>query len=273
MPETGAAFHTKYFNIPVRTIGSTKYISIHKYKSGDVWKDEWGSKVYWDLLQFLKKQESYKHHDHSYSSGFFNAHDHPSQQIYLEENKLHACFNGKGSPERFAKALQLIDYYLLKAEIKKSNLGWGRMITLQEFADYYLGLDCNGFIGSYFCSVFADSTIYPDTHCNDFGNAAKKGSKRFQFTNIRPRDVLVREGSGGVRHVALIDGISFINDETAWIQLVHSTGSRGGLSNTPEKLTWLRKPAEKDSNAGTVLSVKVNGYYEFNYVVGYPFTS
>jgi hypothetical protein len=272
MPETGATFHAKYFNIPVTTLGGTKFVWVHKYRSGDVWKSEWGSKVYWDLLQFLKKKGSYKDYSHSYSDGFFTAHDHPCIQIYLEEKKLHGCFNGKGSPERFSKALQLIDYYLQRAEIKLSNVGWGRVVSLQEFADYYLGLDCNGFVGSYFASVFPESTIYPDTHCNDFDNQAKKGSKRFKLADIRPRDVLVREGGGGTRHVALIDAVTQIDDKSAFIQLVQSSGSRGGLGCTSEKLIWLRKPAEKKSDAGDVLSVEVNGYYKFNYVIGYPFT-
>jgi hypothetical protein len=272
MPESAAAYQARYYTIPVRTIGTPRVVSIAKYESGDVWADKWAKEVYSDLLHFLGTKYHYSHHNHIYSSGFFNARDYPVQ-IFLEERKLHNCFNGKGSPELFAKALHLIDYYLLKAEIPLKKVGWSRMVTLQEYADYYLGLDCNGFIGTYFSNVFAGSTIGADTHCNDFDNAVHGGVKRKSLAEIKARDVLVREGGSGTRHVALIDSVQPCDSETVWVQLVQSASSKGGLSAISARLKWLKKPAEKPQSTQSVLSVKILDGYEFNYVIGYPFAS
>lgn len=276
MSLTASMFASKYYGIEVKTTdGGIRAVAVEKYRSGDVWKSEWGSKIYWDLTCFLKKKDRYAGHTHShtYSGGVFRAEDHPSKVIHLEEGELHACFNGKGSPNRFARALQLIDYYLRKAKIKLSSVGWSRMVDLHEFADYYLGLDCNGFIGSYFDAVFPGSTIHPDTHCNDYDNKAKGGVKRFDLSEVRPRDVLVREGGSGTRHVALIDYFYKLDHNSAYIQLVHSSGSRGGLTRSYEHLAWLRDPATNKSQAGSVLSARVSGYMSFNYIIGYPFAS
>ena len=67
MPESATAYMTRYLSIPVRTIGTTRVISVYKYKSGDVWKTHFPKLVYADLRRFLKKESPYSHHDHSYT--------------------------------------------------------------------------------------------------------------------------------------------------------------------------------------------------------------
>ena len=203
----------------------------------------------------------------------FNARDHPSLNIYMPDGRLHNCFNGKGTPEAFGKALQLIDYYLMKADLPLKKLGWSRAVTLQEFADYYLGLDCNGFVGSYFAANFSTSTIGPDTHCNDYDNAAHLGVKRIDPGEIRARDVLVREGGSGTRHVALIESATPAGSDMVNILLVQSASSQGGLCAGFKQLKWLKKPAAKKSEAASVISVDVVSGYEFNYAIGFPFAA
>ena len=274
MTESAFGYMLRYLSIPVRTIGTTRVVAVRKYKSGDVWNTNYPKLVYADLRRFLKKEPPYAHHDHGYTGEWFSARDHPSQVIYMPEGRLHNCFNGKGTAEAFGKALQLIDYYLMKADLPLKTLGWSRAVTLQEFADYYLGLDCNGFVGSYFAASFPGSTIGPDTHCNDYDNAAHLGVKRMKLSEIRARDVLVREGAGGTRHVALIDSVTLgSSGDTVSILLVQSASSEGGLCAANKQLKWLKAPAVKKAETQSVISVDVLSGYEFNYAIGFPFAA
>jgi hypothetical protein len=258
MPLSPSAFKTRYYNIPVDGVQQGSYFTVNKYRSGDVVKKSPASHVYFELLSYLKKSKKYTGATHNLSEGI------------LPGSKLHGAFNGKASVETCSLVLQLAGHYLenTKDSMPYESFGWAHNnVSLQDFADWYFGLDCNGFVGNFYSYAFPGSGIGPSTSCNEFDLASRHPLIRQGIDEICPFDVLVREGDAGVRHVALIEDIWPNDGNTATIRLVQSGGGHPGLSDEYETLVWLGAPKKNDRS---VLSVRIKGHMSFNYVIGYP---
>jgi len=261
MPISPTLFQVSYLSVRYMGVKGQQIAAVRSYRSGDVSKRSSALEAYNDMLRFLWRKSPYSEADHGIT------------EAELPGSELRAAFNGKASVDTCRNVLRLIDHYLSEpSKIPHKKLGWAHTnVSVQDYADWYLGLDCNGFVGHYFREAFPVSTIGPSTDCNDFDNKAHKGMRRKTIEEIRPLDVLVREGGSGTRHVALIESIHLTGPKTANIRLVQSAHSRNGLSSAYENVTWLREP-ETGSKTKSVMSLKVNGYMEFSYAIGYPWT-
>jgi hypothetical protein len=262
MPISPTLFQVSYLSVRYLGVKGQQIAAVRSYRSGDVGKRPVALKAYNDMLRFLRKKSPHKNATHNIT------------EAELPGSDLRAAFNGKGSLNTCRNVLRLVDHYLADpSAIPHKDLGWSHTnVSVQDYADWYLGLDCNGFVGHYFQEAFPVSTIGPSTDCNDFDNKAHKGVRRASLEEIRPLDVLVREGGSGTRHVALIESIHVTGPKTANIRLVQSAHSRNGLSSAYENVTWLREPGS-GSQTKSVMSLNVNGYMDFSYAIGYPWAN
>ena len=231
-------------------------VSINRYTSGDVQSaNQYRRAAYNDLIDFLLKRTSltqrYKDGangagDHYYSeaTGFLLADDlKPVSFHYCPLSYIRDAFQGKGTPRRFSLVLKVCDYYLQHANMQLSRLGWGAKVTqLQEYVDYYIGMDCNGFVGAYLEENFPGTGIKNNIDIDSLGSTFGKGgaSTGARFTaiedprQIKSRAILVRRRvSGGSRHIALVDDVSGVaTSKQAQLKLAESRGGDGLSSRT-----------------------------------------
>jgi hypothetical protein len=119
--------------------------------------------------------------------------------------RLRKAFVGKGSPG----AIQ--DVFLAA-----SYCGQVTAATVQDYADKYLGTDCNGFVGNYF-------GIDPNTEI-----AGYDGRRRSDPKDIRSRDVvLFVDAANHHKHIALVDSVRGAASAVQ-LTLVHSRGENAG---------------------------------------------
>lgn len=239
-----------------------------RYLSGSPWKKTYNKAALWDLRCFLRHKERYKHgkngaDHHTWhneygfddynleSTSYFNEY----MYVPMSWKKLQLCFYGKGTPHDFKQALMIVDFYLYFADMRLSSVHWTRRMTLDEYAYYYLGLDCNGFTGAYLKTFHPGLGIGPNDHINNLDSKLKK---RTDIHDVRMGDILSREGAGGTRHVAMIDTAvpNPFADDTIAVSVTQSAGSLDGLKTQWYTLKFRPKKT---------LKWKLAGYYEFHH--------
>jgi hypothetical protein len=236
----------------------TKYVHITKYVSGDVMSPEsFRTKAFKDLKAFIFQTGRYEggahgagKHYYFADSGYLNAADlRPIPFLLCPWDDVRQVFQGKGTPARFTRALQLCDYYLRHAEIDPGKLGWGRVVTdLQEYAGYYIGMDCNGFVGAYLEENFPGSAVSKNIDIDSIGNYYGKNENGDHFkriddvTKIQTSDILVRRRIGeSTRHIALVESVISASGNKAILLIAESRGG-DGLASRTETLTKMSKP-------------------------------
>lgn len=149
-------------------------------------------------------------------------------------NKTLGPFNGKGTPELYERFLTAIDFYLTVG-CKKPMGRWYRpaewsernIPSLEDFAEKYIGVDCNGMVGGFFKTIFPDTGWHVETDWNK--NGFYKGPKRSTTSDLKTLDVLVQYLSKHRKHVAMVGRIYEQNDSSARIEIVQSASSKGGI--------------------------------------------
>jgi hypothetical protein len=119
-------------------------------------------------------------------------------------------FLGKGAPEAFQVVLQLARR-------------WGLAPNLQAYADAYLGLDCNGFVGNYFWHVrdrrpwtdlgLGDLDLGPEAEITEFlpENRCLKEwddldtSQSYVLGLVNGNGQVIPGGKGGVGHIVITE--------------------------------------------------------------------
>ncbi|MDN3719905.1 hypothetical protein QW131_13695 [Roseibium salinum] len=143
---------------------------------------------------------------------------------------LQLGFYGKGTPDRMRRILTVIDFYLKTADINLGRVHWNYVMGLQDYAKWYLGLDCNGFTGAYLESQYPSLGINGGDHINYLDGKLKK---RAGVADVRAGDILSREGSGGTRHVSMVNSVSGMigpGATSAQVSITQSASSLGGLN-------------------------------------------
>jgi hypothetical protein len=268
MPERPYLFARRFTPITVQGVSGTQYVDVKNYLSGSPWDKKFNKAVLWDLRCFLRKKERYKDGAHGadrhewHNEHGLDGHD-IGDSLYFDNwlhvpmgwKQLQLCFYGKGTPDDFRNALTIIDFYLFYADMRLSSVHWNRKVTLAEYAGWYLGMDCNGFTGAYLKTFYPALGIGPNDHINYLDNKLKK---RTEIGEVRPGDILSREGGGGTRHVAMID-MTMLNpaaDGTIPVLVTHSSGSYNGLG------TQLHTLKHRPKNS---LKWELAGYYKFEH--------
>src|SRR5262245_51314515 len=211
----------EYKNMSVKTENGSYKVSLNKYRCRR--KDYGGT----------EDAEEVK-------DGFINA----SKKAIISEaggaRPYVGVFVGKGSVAEIITVLGLVPKYKEqfvklfkkqggpKGDCAKLLDGYGDdkvQDMLQAFADKYLGLDCNGFVGNY-VKRLKKSSLGPDNEPKAYYEH-RKGLRK-TVADVVNLDIVVWEN---FTHIAIID--SFESDlET--VNLCQSTG--GGPQNTPHNL-------------------------------------
>lgn len=266
-------FEKQYKPITVHTLGGTEYVNVQSYLSGEPRNKKFNAAALQDLRWFLTKRDRYKNgkngadqHSWDDKSGllafglvgpdYFK----PWLWVDITWKDLQLGFYGKGTPERMRRILEVIDFYLKTAEISLSRVHWNYVMSLQEYAKYYLGLDCNGFTGAFLETQYPSLGIKGGDHINYLDGKLKK---RTAFADIKPGDILSWEGGGGTRHVAMINSISGgfgPGATTAQVSITQSASSLGGLNT---KTYTLKKIDEGPKDKPLLWHLA--GYYKFHH--------
>ncbi|GAB4524714.1 MAG: hypothetical protein Tsb0019_26740 [Roseibium sp.] len=266
-------FAKQYKPITVHALGGTEYVNVESYLSGEPRNKTFNAAALADLRRFLTKRDRYKDgkngadlHSWDDKSGlvafglvgpdYFK----PWLWVDITWKDLQLGFYGKGTPERMRKILQVVDFYLKTADIRLSRLHWNYVMGLQEYAKYYLGLDCNGFCGAFLETQYPALGIDGGDHINYLDGRLKK---RASLAEIRPGDILSREGGGGTRHVSMVNSITGAfspEATTAEVSITQSSSSLGGLQTRNYTLKKISEgPKDKP------LLWELSGYYKFHH--------
>jgi hypothetical protein len=264
MAASPEVFQQRYLPIAVNCMKGTRYIEVRRYVSGSPWNKKWPSKVLWDLKCFLEKTPKNRYaggangaDKHIFAHGWFYGPGMDPAIFYpITWKTIQLGFYGKGTPWDFKMILKVVDYYLNTANMKLSTLGWNGVMKLEDFAYWYLGLDCNGFTGAYYECEYPSMGIDGNDHIN-FLHEKSCFKEKTSLTDIKAGDLLVRrQGSGSAgRHVALISKVNGMPTATsASVRIAESRGSEipgtnhNGLSVTEHTLKEQPDtPANNDS--------------------------
>lgn len=266
-------FMKKYLSIPVHYDQEWKYIAIRRYLSGEPRKKNFNKQALWDFETFIRKAERYKPENgnftghHEWHAKFFLGEDLTPNIVPISLGQMKLCFYGKGSPLIFKSMLHVVSYYLKHADLPLRYLGWSHPMTIEEYAYWYLGLDCNGFAGEYYAENFPSVGIDGNDHIN-FLKDKPNLKVRNSFAEIKAGDLLVREGSDGgdTRHVAVIEHCYQLTDKTASVVVVQSAHSRDGLWAEGMVLESISDKKEKDGYG--LINWSLQRYHKFHYVLG-----
>jgi hypothetical protein len=268
MPERPYLFAKRFTPITLHGVSGTRYIDVKGYLSGSPWNKTYNKAALWDLRCFLRKKERYKGGAHGADRHMWHdeygldGHDLSGSHYFdnwlwvpMSWQQLQLCFYGKGTPDDFRNALIIIDFYLFYADMRLSSVHWSRRMTLDEYAYYYLGIDCNGFTGAYLKTFHPGLGIGPNDHINYLDSKLKK---RKDLDEVRSGDILSREGGGGTRHVAMVDAIlpNPFADGSKTLTVTHSSGTYSGLGTQWHTLAF--RPKE-------TLKWNLVGYYKFHH--------
>lgn len=225
-------YGTLFCAIPIWTIeNGFQFIDASKYLSTG--KNEKGNKTdVWTKLQnFLRfgKDETTKM---PYQQGdwIVDSRIKLGGKVQYSWAKTLGPFNGKGTPERYARFIKAVDFWLTVGCKKKMYrpAAWGKVSqvpSLKQFAKDYMGVDCNCFVGGYFQQNYPDTGW--DTEAGWDNNGLYKGPKRTSVADIKELDVLVQFNSKDDKHVALIDKVFDKTGSRASISIVQSSGGKG----------------------------------------------
>lgn len=264
-----SVFEKQYKPIIVHALGGTQYIPVSTYLSGEPRNKKFNGAALQDLRWFLTKRDRYKGgkngadlHTWDDKSGllafglvgpdYFK----PWLQVEITWRELQLGFYGKGTPDRMRRILQVVDFYLKTADIRLSRVHWNQVMELKEYAHYYLGLDCNGFTGAFLETQYPSLGIDGGDHINYLDSKLKK---RESLAEVRPGDILSREGGSGTRHVAMINSVSGVPAEeavTAEVTVTHSSGTYKGLGTQNFTLKFHKNAS---------LKWQLMGYYSFEH--------
>lgn len=234
MADNPNSFMSQFFEIPVSTVrGDTEFITVRKYLSTST-NRKGNKKEVWthlqNFLRFAKNDET----GEPFQQGewIVDPRLQPHGRVQYSWTKTLGPFNGKGLPERYQKFLHIVDLWLtVGCEGRYRNSyrpdTWTRTLSLQEFADDYMGVDCNCFVGGFF------QANYPATgwgvEVDWTKGALMSGPQRKSIDEVKPLDVLVRYKGKSDKHVAVIDDVWSKTGSQATIFLSQSAGSKSGL--------------------------------------------
>lgn len=158
------------------------------------------------------------------------------QNILYNSGELLQVFDGKGSPDQISRALTFAaDLGVVSEMLKRSYPS--TQADVQRFADKYIGMDCNGFVGNYLkASGIGD--LGPSSDVYKFAPAARR-KKRLE--DVRAGDVLVwMKTESSASHVAIIDSVLIEHRDNGQLKaleciIVESCGSSRDTSSAQLK--------------------------------------
>lgn len=255
--KTPVDFAWDYMRLPIHTErDGLQHVSVARYLSGGMYDNsqdrQQAYKALWNFIKFGKNEKGEKRYKEGY---FFAPTLQPTGALEISLSTVRAAFSGKGTPAAFQKVVTIIDFYLNHSRSVKKL--FGPKPPLQTYVDTYLGIDCNGFVGAYFKTQYPDIGLHPGLYIPAF--KTKGGAKKRKTpAELKPLDVLVREGGKGVQHVAVIEDVLSRDSTKAEVLIVQSASSKKGIDWDVFTL--------KDTGK---YKLKCVGHITYDYAVGY----
>ena len=274
MPELPEKYKSRYE--PITFAGCYKrgqqQVHIRKYLSsfGSA-NGKYRKAAYNDLKDFIMRRDRYADDDsgavHDYWGGGWISTPllNPIPWTWIDLEMLMPNFQGVGLPEDMARIMKVVDLYLHTVNFDKKTLGklgWGKpMTSRQDYADFYIGLDCRGFAAAYLKENYpgvklarGPSFVIDAYNKNSWGFHLKDRSGSFNRID-KPKDVtpgclLVKCDNGNNRrHVAVVNSVGSADANGVMVTTAESAASKGGLCKKTSRLQRLIKNHDKDPNA------------------------
>jgi hypothetical protein len=134
---------------------------------------------------------------------------------FIKRSTIDDSFAGRATPDELKQTLWLATYY--GYIVRPGKAGEPKKSSAQDFADWYLGMDCNGFVSAFFGFSGGRSINYYD-------NVSKRQQAIGQ---IQPCDVMIRKEGGIYKHIALVVSASASARDTLLLDTAESVGWRG----------------------------------------------
>lgn len=139
-----------------------------------------------------------------------------TESRFIDKATIDDSFAGRATPGELKQTLSLATYlgYIVRPE----ETGEARTSTAQDFADWYLGMDCTGFVSAFFGFSGGRSIKNYDANASNRRQTAK---------DIRRCDVMIRKEGGVYKHIALVvDAVATSKDRAA-IVTAEAVGWKG----------------------------------------------
>jgi hypothetical protein len=154
----------------------------------------------------------------------------PNPDIAVYLSVFQHAFDGKCTPAEVRDVLRLFTYWHGVDKVVSN-----RWANAQAFADQCLGLDCNGFVGSFFKTQYPGLGIGPETAISSY-ETRKNAKVRTSLAEIESLDALVFPGYA---HIALIGAVGQKTSTAVRCTVCQSTGTGlNGLQTTEETITF-----------------------------------
>lgn len=224
-------------------------------------------RAYKDLRRFILREAPYDDPasgaEHYYwgSGWVFSTDLRPTPWAWIDLGLMKSHFQGTGRPIDKERIMRMVDLYLHTANMDTDHLGWGKKLkSRQDYADWYMGLDCRGFVAAYLDTQYPAVRLPegPGFSIDSYNKGAygfHKNKKGSSFTRIdkvgdvRVGDLLVKCNAGdGRRHVALVNSVGAAGSKSVTVTTAESASSKGGLCNKTSTLTRIRTSHSSEPN-------------------------
>jgi hypothetical protein len=183
------------------------------------------------LMGFFKKRAKEKDSGVVYEGEYLHLYCSVAPIQNFKRKWFMYCFGGKASPKGMASMAQLLSYWR----------GWqihveGRtnVPSVAELVYRNLGVDCNGFVGSYIRTKFAAADVGPSTVSGHYDHVAKV--RRKNPYDLKEDDVVVFNEY----HIAVVNTVEVATDHEALVQLSESRSGRERNGGAQTNLFTLR---------------------------------
>jgi len=159
------------------------------------------------LLEDLKDEEKAIREGKRYRVG---------KSSFISEETIEDSFAGRATPDQLKQTLWLATCfaYIVTAD----EAGKPKKSTAQQFADWYLGMDCTGFVSAFFGYSGGRGIRNYDTDASQRRKAVKE---------IQAGDVMIRKEGTEYKHIALVIGALPSSGGGLLLKTAESVGWKG----------------------------------------------
>jgi hypothetical protein len=150
---------------------------------------------------------------------------------FIKRSTIDDAFAGRATPDQLKQTLWLATYfgYIVTAD----KAGKSKKCTAQQFADWYLGMDCTGFVSAFFGIAGGKSIERYD----------KDVSKRRRAVGeIRHCDVMIRKEGEIYKHIALVETASPRSGGGIVLKTAESVGGSKGVTSHVRRELVVKSP-------------------------------
>lgn len=219
MPLTPEAYASKYASLLVPAIvvdeqhqaasGGLTFVSIRRYINENLGRAE--HLVGAEMLRFCDSIARQGRYGASGSRDSFTLHGVNPPVAGVNLGPAIFGFMGKATPAEMILALRLASLWTAVVERQR-----GLYPTLQLFADANLGMDCNGFAGTYFTTQFPGTLYSRNKQPREYDH---QQNRRQTLAEVQPLDLVI---PADYSHISVISSVVERSDRRMQVRLSES---------------------------------------------------